>query len=105
MNQHLTSVARDRVVESMSDGVIVLDTQSRIVDMNPAARKLMGHSLAESLGQPLEQCLLRWPHLAERFRDVLEAREQIIVGEGAKSRYYELHISPLYDQEKVYLGG
>jgi PAS domain S-box-containing protein len=104
MNQHLTSVARDRVVESMSDGVIVLDTQSRIVDMNPAARKLMGHSLAESLGQPLEQCLLRWPHLAERFRDVLEAREQIIVGEGAKSRYYELHISPLYDQEKSLFG-
>jgi two-component system nitrate/nitrite sensor histidine kinase NarX len=88
----------------MSDGVIVLDTQSRIVDMNPAAQKLMSHPLMESLGQPLEQFLGRWPDLVERFRDVLEARTQIILGEGEKSHYYELHISPLYDQQETLIG-
>ena len=102
--QNLTPIARGRVVENMSDGVIVLDMQSRIVDMNPAAQKLMRRTLTESVGQPLEQFLLRWPHLAERFRDVLDVRTQIILGEGKKSRYFELHISPLYDRQKELIG-
>ena len=104
MPQYLTPIARDKVVESMRDGVIVLDTQSRIVDMNPAAQKLMRRSLMEVLGQPLEQFLFRWPDLAKRFRDVLEARAQIVLGEEVEPRYYDLHISPLYDRQEKLIG-
>jgi len=104
MVQYLTPTARDRVVESMSDGVIVLDMHSRIVDINPAAQTLMRRSLSETLGQPLEQFLLKWPSLAERFRDVLEANTQITLGEGAKARDFDLCISPLYDQQETLIG-
>ena len=37
----LVPVARDQVVERMSDGYVVLDTQGRLVDINPAARILL----------------------------------------------------------------
>lgn len=88
----------------MSDGVIVLDMQSRIVDMNPAAQKLLGSSLADALGRPIEPYLLRWPDLAERFRGLSVTCEQIILGKGEKSRYYELHISPLYNDQETLIG-
>jgi hypothetical protein len=37
----LVPVARDQVVEKMSDGYVVLDSQDRLVDINPAARFLL----------------------------------------------------------------
>jgi two-component system nitrate/nitrite sensor histidine kinase NarX len=104
MSRYLTPIARDRVVENMSDGVIVLDMHAHIVDMNPAAQQMMRCSLEEVLGQPLERFLRRWPGLAERFREVLEAHTEIILGEEEAPRYYDLHISPLYDRRETLIG-
>ncbi|AIE85277.1 Sensory box histidine kinase/response regulator [Fimbriimonas ginsengisoli Gsoil 348] len=38
-------IARDKVVDDLADGVIVLDAQGHIVDVNPAAARLFGMSL------------------------------------------------------------
>ncbi len=38
----LVPVARDMVVDSMDDGVIVLDAQRRLVDLNAAAERYTG---------------------------------------------------------------
>jgi len=53
----LIPVARDALVESMSDGVLVLDEQNRIVDINPAARQLIGSAAGSAIGQPVEVIL------------------------------------------------
>ena len=34
----IVPIARDRVIESMTDGVIVLDEQDRVVDINASGR-------------------------------------------------------------------
>jgi PAS domain S-box-containing protein len=61
----IAPVARSVVMEYMSDGVIVLDQQNRIVDYNPAARALFGHTLDKSIGQPVIEVLTNLPALAE----------------------------------------
>ncbi len=91
-------VARDAVIEGMSDGVIVLDAQNRIVDLNPAAQAIIGRPAAEVIGQAAAQILSAWPDLIERYRDVTEARAEIVLGEGEAQRYYDLRISPLYNR-------
>ncbi len=48
----LVPVARDRLVEKMSDGLVVLDEQDRVVDLNPAARALFAGS-ASMIGRRL----------------------------------------------------
>jgi two-component system, OmpR family, phosphate regulon sensor histidine kinase PhoR len=40
----LVPVARDRIIASLDDAVIVVDHQGRIVDVNPAAERLLGSS-------------------------------------------------------------
>ena len=40
----LVPAARDALFDGMSDGVLVLDAQNRIVDINPAGRRLIGGS-------------------------------------------------------------
>jgi len=49
----LLPIARQKVFESMPDGVIVLDKQNRIVDINPAAQHFMLIDPRDAIGQPV----------------------------------------------------
>lgn len=101
---NISPIARDLIVDGMSEGVIVINMQGRIADINPAAGRMIGVRISHSLGKPLAEALAPWPHLVERFRDVIEARDQIVVGEGEAQRRYEIHISPLRDRQANLLG-
>jgi PAS domain S-box-containing protein len=48
----------DRVLESISDGVIVTDTDSRIRRMNAAAEELTGCNRLQTMGKPMERIFL-----------------------------------------------
>ena len=89
-------VAREAVIESMSDAVIVLDEQNRIVDLNPAAQRLAARTASRAVGRPFIQVFAAWPELVERYRDVTEADAEVVLGEGEALRYFDLRISPLY---------
>jgi PAS domain S-box-containing protein len=82
----------------MGDGVIVLDAQNRIVDFNPAAQQIIGQPSAAIMGRLAGQVLTARADLVERYRDVLEASSEIVLGEGETRRYFDLRISPLYDR-------
>ena len=94
----IVPVARDKVLESMRDGVLVLDMQARIVDANPAALQFLDRSAREVIGQPAAQILSRWPDLLERYKDVYEAQTQIVLDNELSPRYHDLRISPLYER-------
>jgi PAS domain S-box-containing protein len=91
-------VAREAVIDSMSDAVIVLDEQNRIVDLNPAAQRLAIRTASRAVGRPFTQVFSVWPELVERYRDATEADAEVILGEGVAQRFFDLHISPLYRQ-------
>jgi diguanylate cyclase (GGDEF)-like protein/PAS domain S-box-containing protein len=57
----LIPVARDSLVEKMEDGVLVIDTYNRIVDMNPAAQRLLNIS-SNMFGKPVEEAMGKWNH-------------------------------------------
>jgi signal transduction histidine kinase len=62
----LVPVARDVVVDRMTDAVLVLDGFGRIVDANPAAQRLTGAG-APIIGQ--HPATLPWPSLAGRIAE------------------------------------
>jgi PAS domain S-box-containing protein len=87
--------ARDMVFESMSDGVLTLDAQYRIVDINPAACQIFGLARNQVIGQSAVASFGQQIDLAQRYRDVTEASDEIVIGEGAQQRVFHLRISPL----------
>lgn len=89
-------VARDAVLESMADGVIVLDTRNRIVDINPAAERMFNLTRATAVGKPLAAYLVNRPDVWERFAAVSAATEEITLVAGEVERFFELRISTLY---------
>ncbi|MBE2221047.1 MAG: PAS domain-containing protein [Anaerolineae bacterium] len=93
-------VARQVAVETVRDGMIVLDDKKRIVDMNPAAQAVFEVNLANVIGRTIDELLVNWPELVNSFKDVLEVETEIqIAGEGG-DLYYELQISPLLNSRK-----
>jgi len=101
----IAPIARDTVVDGMKDGMIILDANRRVVDINRAAQQMIGLSNAHPpIGKPLADLLWQWPELIERYRHVLEAEDEIRVGEGENQRWYELNLSSLLDENKSLIG-
>ncbi|MCX6032691.1 MAG: PAS domain S-box protein [Chloroflexi bacterium] len=92
----LAPVARDLLFEGLGDGAVVLDAQNRIVDINPAAQRLLGPAVAR-IGQSAREVLASQPDLIEHFRDVMEGQAEIELGVEAP-RHLELRISPVRDR-------
>ncbi|NDY93176.1 histidine kinase N-terminal 7TM domain-containing diguanylate cyclase [Ideonella livida] len=53
----LVPMARGLAVECLQDGVMVLSADRRVVDLNPAARQLLGLTVGHRLGRPLQELL------------------------------------------------
>lgn len=96
---NIAPIARDYVVDSMLDGMIVLDARGNVVDMNSSAARMIGVPVANALGEKIENIFYPWAHLIERFHEALEARETFSVGQGEARRRYEARLSPLRDQQ------
>ncbi len=88
--------ARNAIVESMNDGVIVVDLDHIVVDINPAALSLLGLERAAVLGYPLSQVLpfARNVPIAASSSVPIEVE----IEGNAENRYSDLLVSNLYDR-------
>jgi diguanylate cyclase (GGDEF)-like protein/PAS domain S-box-containing protein len=94
----IVPVARSVVLETLADGVVVLDAFHRVVDLNPAAERILASSITDSIGRPIDQLL---PTVASLFERSLRSRTidaEVQLGRDPTVRDYEVTVSPLPDQ-------
>ena len=85
-------VARETIVETMSDAVIVLDPAGNVLDLNPAARTLQLEPNRSSVyGHPLEQVF--GPILAQELTRSPESLHQTEI--TLASAIYDLRVRPI----------
>jgi diguanylate cyclase (GGDEF)-like protein/PAS domain S-box-containing protein len=94
----LVPVARNTLIESMHDGVIVIDARERVVDINPAALKMLERAASETIGRSVVQVFAAWRNLIERYHDAPADHEFIIEAQVAAQRVFEIRVTPLFDQ-------
>src|SRR5579885_873225 len=88
-------IPRERVIESMKEALIVLDTQDRIVDLNPAARRLITDKTSKVIGRPFARVFPSWPKLVEYCQSLEETDEEVIASQSDEPHYFGLRITPL----------
>jgi PAS domain S-box-containing protein len=91
----LLPVVRDALVESMTDGVAVVDAHGRLIDLNKAAQTMIGQRINAVLGAPATTILPAWPELVRELSAGAAARTQISLGDANASVYYDVRVSPL----------
>lgn len=94
----LQPIARDAVIDSMSDAMFALDNQARIVDLNPAALEVMRMKADDLLGQPAVQAFAPWHAMVEQFKHTLEVQTDIVADFDQQQRHFDLRIFPLRDR-------
>ena len=93
----MTPIARDQSMEYMNEAVIVLDDATRIIDLNPAAERILSRSGAALVGTPATEAL---PELAEALDGITddatsEVQTELTVSDGGDRRCLDVRVSPV----------
>jgi diguanylate cyclase (GGDEF)-like protein/PAS domain S-box-containing protein len=99
----LIPIARSHLIENMSDGILVLDAQYRIVDINPAMENFVEEKASFYLGKNAFDVLQPWMEKTDLLLDGVETRTELRVPKDP-SRYLDLRVNPLYDERQLLNG-
>jgi PAS domain S-box-containing protein len=91
---NLSPLARGVIVDTMTDGVFVLDAFGRIADANPSAEELLGTTRRHLLGVPLGDLLPG----ASRSDQNDSTRGELTIGDADHWRTFDLSRQPLSDR-------
>jgi signal transduction histidine kinase len=97
-------VAREVVLERMEDGMLVLDAQNRVADLNPAAQGLLAAPRSRVIGRDAALVLEAFPGLAQIARAHCAAEAEIPIGASPEQRWYRVSCSSLADRRGFGLG-
>ena len=99
----MAPVARHLLIENMNDGILVLDAQDRIADINPMAESILAISAANALGQPISVVLQSLGPLMKSIQETGELQAEILSREDPP-RYQDLQVKSLLDGNKKFIG-
>ncbi len=94
---HLIPTARERVIECMTEAVLVIDSQGRLVDLNPSAQRLLGKAAEDVIGRPSIQALSRIPHLESLLAEDRANQQDLELTVAEKRLALHVQISRLRD--------
>jgi PAS domain S-box-containing protein len=100
----LVPIARERVLENLTDALIVVDADGRVVDMNRVALANVGKPGAQLIGRPVQEAFAEWSDLIELARSVEDGALEITARVQGEQRVYDLQISPLRDPGQLLIG-
>ncbi|MDD5503028.1 MAG: histidine kinase N-terminal 7TM domain-containing protein, partial [Candidatus Thermoplasmatota archaeon] len=93
---NIVPVAREVLFNSMRSGVIVLDGQGRIVEINPAARKILEIDVPV-IGKTARDALPELIGNIPDFDSELELNVELCLEKRASPACLDVSVSPLYD--------
>ncbi|MEW6439809.1 MAG: histidine kinase N-terminal 7TM domain-containing protein [bacterium] len=98
---NIAPVARDRAMDQMRDGILVLDADNRIVDLNRAAGKLIGVRRSKVMGRDADHVFTVDSDLHRLVRTPAPAQVEALLDDA---RCYRVHVSPVADRRGYELG-
>lgn len=92
----LMPVARDILVENMSDAMLVIDEQDRVADLNLSMQTLLNVTLEDAIGQPINTVLPECEMELATVCNETDARQEITIERDGVRFEYDLQISSLH---------
>lgn len=98
----IVPIALHSVFRNVKSGVIIIDTNNRILELNPEAEEIIGETQNTVLGCPLPEVFPEYGKLAKGQNIVRDISTEIEVGHS--KRIFELQITPIFDDANNMLG-
>jgi len=100
---NIAPIAREVIVDGMAEGLIVLDINNRIVDINPAAIEMLDIDAGTVIGKSAHEVLAAHPDLLDLCENPLEKNVELILESGPVHNV-ETKISPLNEENGTLSG-
>lgn len=97
-------VAKEAVLYSMRDGVVVLDNRGHVVEVNPAATQMIGKTNDAVIGQAAGDVRPEWGRLLGEITSDKVSKTVETGTEEGDLKQYELHLSPIYNRHHMRSG-
>lgn len=92
----LVPIARYTMIEQMSDGVLVLDENNRMVDFNLAAEEIFEIN-QNHLGKQIKVVMERWPEIIDLFSYESNKSSQVTIIHDDKTKVFDTHLTIFTD--------
>lgn len=97
-------IAQRVVIEQMGDGLVLLEAQDRIIQVNPAAEALLHIKKSEANGKPLSEVFENWPSLVEGVTSHESAHLEIARQSAEGTEYFDVKSASIRDDKGKKLG-
>ncbi len=91
---HVIPAAHSTILDSLNVGVVVIDTQDRVVSVNTTARPFAALKAVE--GKPIEQVFPTFASTIDRFRPLYEVSDEFMQRIDNERRYWAIQIQPIF---------
>ena len=96
----LVPIARRALIDSMSDAMLVVDVENRIVDVNEAFALLVGQSEKELVGQSIKALFTDQPEWARAYNVTDQHEDYDWQDLEVNGRYYDARTSMLFNDQQ-----
>jgi PAS domain S-box-containing protein len=97
-------VARAAVIENMDAGVMVLDLLDRVLDINPALRRIVNYSVPKAPAGGIKEVCAQIPELVKACTDRSITHSEFTMDNDGVIKVYEAFLSPLTDHKGILIG-
>ncbi|MBM4458876.1 MAG: PAS domain S-box protein [Chloroflexi bacterium] len=96
-------IAYQAFFRNAQHGVLILDDEDHILEINQKAARYLGRTAAEVIGQPLADALAHWPALLDHYRARTDGMIEV-PGAGDAQRWYAADVSALRTRGGLFTG-
>ena len=107
----ITPVAKDLIIEKMSECLLVVNAETLFLDLNNTAIELINAHSGEKyskksqiIGQPVEEILKFWPEIIDKFKNENENQAEITLEDSPESRIFQLKLTGLKNFNEQLIG-
>ena len=99
----IVPIARNFIFESMQEGIVVVDSNNILIDMNPVAKTILGIKDKEVVGKLICEVLAAHPQIVSFLCEVSIDQSEIVI-ESDQRYFVEIKFTPLYDKKSNHIG-
>jgi PAS domain S-box-containing protein len=100
----IVPVAREAVLNSMTDAMVVIDSQRRLVDLNPVAHQLAGTDIHQAIGHPVTEVFPEWSDITLELEGDRPGHVEVNMDIQGERRCFDVRLSPLFLDEHRQVG-
>lgn len=100
----LIPIARETILDVITEGILVLDMNNRVIDFNSAAKKIYHHLSTNVMGSSVYDVFKEYPDLLNAIDSTVKRNSQVRLGTGDSVNFYTVSINPIIDKSGKPLG-